>query len=63
MEPSQDRLCAFHLRVRGCRVVVSQSQRALSTLMGDLILWVAFGRLEPYDGKLSRTVLRGAGAS
>jgi len=61
MTPSQDRRCTFHLRVRGCRLL-SQSERASRALAGDLVSLVAFGRLEPYDGKLSRTVLRGAGA-
>ena len=61
MTPSQDRRCTFHLRVRGCRLL-SQSERASRAFAGDLVSLVAFGRLEPYDGKLSRTVLRGAGA-
>jgi hypothetical protein len=61
MTPSKERWCPFRLRVRGCRLL-SQNQRAVRTLVGDLISRVAFGRLEPYDGKLSRTVLRGAGA-
>ena len=61
MTPSQERWCTFHLRVRGCRVL-SQSERAIRTLAGNHTSLVAFGRLEPYDGKLSRTVLRGAGA-
>jgi len=61
MTPSKERWCTFHLRVCGCRLL-SQSERAIRALAGDLISMVAFGRLEPYDGKLSRTVLRGAGA-
>jgi len=61
MTPSQDRRCTFRLWVRGCRVL-SQSERAIRALAGNLLSLVAFGRLEPYDGKLSRTVLRGAGA-
>jgi hypothetical protein len=61
MTPSKERWCTFHLRVRGCRVL-SQSERAIRTLAGNHTSLVAFGRLEPYDGKLSRTVLRGAGA-
>lgn len=58
MTPSQERWCTFRFRVRGCRLL-SQSERGMSVLAGDLASLVAFGRLEPYDGKLSRTVLRG----
>jgi hypothetical protein len=61
MTPSQERWCTFRLRVRDCRLL-SQSERSLWALADNLVSGVAFGRLEPYDGKLSRTVLRGAGA-
>ena len=37
-------------------------EKANAALSGNLALKVAFGRLEPYGGKLSRMVLRGAGA-
>ena len=60
MTPSQDVRCSFRLRARDCRSV-SRNLRLFYAQVGDLTSGAAFGRLEPYDGKLSSTVLRGLG--
>jgi hypothetical protein len=60
MTPSQDVWCPFRLRVRD-DLSVSQSLRVSFAQAGGLSSRSALGRPEPYDGKLSSTVLRGPG--